>query len=158
MCFLFFSLFLFLFFKLWKYDDTFIGDLENTEQSYIFLLFSCSIMSDSLRPHELQHARLPCPSQLPEFTQTHAHWVGDAIWPSHPLSSPSPPAFNLAQHQGLFKWLSSLHPVTKGLELQLQHLSFQWMFRLISFRIEWFKPHEQYEKKRWWFLLKAWIL
>ena len=67
--------------------------------------FSRSVMSDSLRPHGLQHtAQHPsCPSQLPEPAQTHARRVGDAIQPSHPLSSPSPPAFNLSQHQGLFQ-------------------------------------------------------
>ena len=54
---------------------------------------------------------LPVHHQLPEFTQTHVHWVGDAIQPSHPLSSPSPPAFNLSQHQDLFKWVSSSHQV-----------------------------------------------
>ena len=70
--------------------------------------FSCSVMSDSLQPHGLQHARLPCPSQLPELAQTHVHWVGDAIQSSHPLSSPSPPAFNLSQHQG-FSDESVLH-------------------------------------------------
>ena len=59
--------------------------------------------------------------QLLEFTQTHIHRVGDAIQPSHPLSFPSPPAFNLAQHQGLFQWVSSSHQVTKVLEFQLQH-------------------------------------
>ena len=88
--------------------------------------FSHSVVSDSLCLPGLQHARLPCPSPTPEFTQTHAHWVGDAIQPSHPLSSPSPPAFNLSQHQGLFKWVSSSHQVAKVLELQLQHQSFQW--------------------------------
>ena len=67
--------------------------------------------------------------QLPESTQTHIHWVGDAIQPSHPLLSPSPPAFNLSQHQGLFQWVSSLHQVAKILEFQLQHQSFQWIFR-----------------------------
>ena len=67
---------------------------------------------------------------LPESTQTQVHWVGDAIQPSHPLSSPSPPALNLSQHQGLFKWVSSLHQVAKGLEFQLQHQFFQWMFRV----------------------------
>ena len=67
--------------------------------------------------------------QLLEFTQTHVHWVSDAIQPSHPLSSPSPPAFNLSQHQGLFKWVSSLHQVAKVLEFQLQHQSFQWISR-----------------------------
>ena len=69
---------------------------------------------------------LPVHHQLPEFTQTHAHWVGDAIQPSHPLLSPSPPAPNLSQHQGLFKWVSSPHQVAKVLEFQLQHQSFQW--------------------------------
>ena len=65
---------------------------------------SVSVMSDCLQPHRLQHARLPHPShQLLEFIQTHVHQVGDAIQPSHPLSSPSPPALNLSQHQGLFK-------------------------------------------------------
>ena len=71
--------------------------------------FSRSVMSDSLRPHESQHTRLPCPSQLPEFTQTHVDRVRDAIQPSHPLSSPSPPAPNPSQHQSfpmsqLFAW------------------------------------------------------
>ena len=56
---------------------------------------------------------LPVHHQLPELTQTHVHWVGDAIQPSHPLSSPSPSAFNLSQHQGLFKWVSSSHQVAK---------------------------------------------
>ena len=69
---------------------------------------------------------LPVHHKFPEFTQTHAHRVGDAIQPSHPLSSPSPPAFNLSQHQGLFKWVSSSHQVAKVLEFQLQHQSFQW--------------------------------
>ena len=67
---------------------------------------------------------LPVHHQLPEFTETHVHWVGDAIQPPHPLSSPSPHAFNLSQHQGLFTWVSSLHKVAKVLEFQLQHQSF----------------------------------
>ena len=79
----------------------------------------------------------PIHHQLPELTQIHAHWVGDAIQPFHPLSSPSPPAFNLSQHQGLFKWVSSLHQVAKVLEFQLQHQSFQWYSALISFRMDW---------------------
>ena len=67
--------------------------------------------------------------QLLEFIQTHVHWVGDAIQPSHPLLSPSPPALNPSQHQGLFQWVSSSHQVAKVLEFQLQHQSFQWIFR-----------------------------
>ena len=69
---------------------------------------------------------LPVHHQLPESTQTHVHRVDDAIQPSHPLSSPSPPAINLSQHQGLFKRDNSLHEVAKVLEFQLQHQSFQW--------------------------------
>ena len=66
---------------------------------------------------------LPVHHQLPEFTQTHVHWVSDAIQSSHPLSSPSPPALSLSQHQGLFQWVSSSHQGAKVLEFQLQH---QW--------------------------------
>ena len=68
---------------------------------------------------------LPVHHQLPEFTQTHVHWVGDAIQPSHPLSSPSPPAPNPSQHQSLFQWVNSSHEVAKVLEFQLQQQSFQ---------------------------------
>ena len=66
---------------------------------------------------------------LPEFAQTHVHWVGDAIQPSYPLSPISSLAFNFSQHQGLFQWIGSLHTVAKVLEFQLQHQSFQWIFR-----------------------------
>ena len=69
---------------------------------------------------------LPVHHQLLEFTQTHGHRVGDAIQPSHPLLSSSPPALNLSQHQSLFKWVSSLYQLAKVLEFQLQHQSFQW--------------------------------
>ena len=72
---------------------------------------------------------LPVHQQLPELTQTHVHRVSDAIQPSHPLSSPSPLAFNLSPKQVLFKWVSSSHQVAKVLEFQLQHQSFQWIFR-----------------------------
>ena len=99
--------------------------------------FSCSVLSDSLRPHGLQHARPSCHHQLPEFTQTHVHWVSDAIQSPHLLSPPSPPIPNVSQHQGLFKWVSSSHHMAKGLEFQLQHPSFQWIFGLISFRMDW---------------------
>ena len=84
---------------------------RKNEEMFSSLQFSHSVVSDSLQPHEPQHARPPIHHQLPESTQTHVHWVGDAIQPSHPLSSLSPPAFNLSQHQGLFKWVSSLYQV-----------------------------------------------
>ena len=76
-------------------------------------------------PMDCSTPGLPVHHQLPEPTQTHVHRVIDAIQPSHPLSSPSPPAFNLSHHQDLFQRVSSLHQVAKILELQLQHQSFQ---------------------------------
>ena len=69
-----------------------------------------------------------------EFAQIHVHWVGDAFQPSHPL--PPSSALNLSQHQGLFQWVGSLPQVAEVLELQQQ--SFQWIFRVDSFRIDWF--------------------
>ena len=105
-----------------------IGSISMLQSRFSSVQFSHSVMFNSVRPHGLQHSRPPCPSPTLEFTQTHGHWVGDAIQPSHPLS-PSPVVFNLSQHQGLFKWVSSSHEVAKVLEFQLQHQSFQWMFR-----------------------------
>ena len=77
-------------------------------------------------PMNLSTPGLPVHHQLLESTQTYVYWVSDAIQPSYPLLSPSPPALNLSQQQGLFKWVSSLHQVAKVLEFQLQHQSFQW--------------------------------
>ena len=151
--------------------------------------FSRSVIPTLCRPMDCSTSGFPVHHQLPEPTQTHVHWVGDAIQPSRPLLSPypsafnlsqhqfssfaqlffvtpctaahqaslsitnswslfklisiesvmpsnhlillspSPPAFNLSQHQGLFKWVSSSHQVAKVLEFQLQHPSFQWIFR-----------------------------
>ena len=90
--------------------------------------FSRSV-SDSVIPWTEALWGLPVHHQLLEFTQTHVHWVGDAIQPSNPLPSPSPPTLNLSHHQGLFKWVSSSHQVAKVLEFWLQHQSFQWIFR-----------------------------
>ena len=86
---------------------------------------SCPTLCD---PMDCSMPGFPVHHHLPEFTQTHVHWVSDAIQLSHPLLSPSP-AFNLSQHLGLFQWVSSSHQVIKVLELQLQHQSFQWIFR-----------------------------
>ena len=83
---------------------------------------SCLTLCD---PMNCSAPGLPVHHQLPEFTQTHIHRVGDAIQSSHPLSSPSPPAPNPSQHQSLFQWVNSSHEVTKVLEFQLQHRSFQ---------------------------------
>ena len=84
---------------------------------------SCPTLCD---PMNRSTPGLPVHHKLPEFTQTHAHRVGDAIQPSHPLSSPSPPAPNPSQHQGLFQWVNSSHEMAKVLEFELQHQSFQW--------------------------------
>ena len=84
---------------------------------------SCPILCNPMN-HSMPG--LPVHHQLPEFTQTHVYRIGDAIQPSHPLSSPSPPAPNPSQHQGLFQWVNSSHEVAKVLEFQLQHQSFQW--------------------------------
>ena len=82
---------------------------------------SCPTLCD---PMNRSTPGLPVHHQFPEFTQTHAHRVGDAIQPSHPLLSLSP-APNPSQHQGLFQWVSSSREVSKVLEFQLQHQSFQ---------------------------------
>ena len=91
--------------------------------------FSCSVMSDSLWPLGLQHVRLACPSPTPGVYSNYVRWVGDAIQPSHPLSSLSPLAFNLSQHHDLSKWVSSLYQLAKVLQFQLQHQYFPWIFR-----------------------------
>ena len=101
--------------------------------STVFSLFqfssviqSCVTLCDAL---DCSMPGFPVHHQFPELTQTHVHQVSDAIQPSHPLSSPFPPAFNLFQHQDFFQWVSSSHQVVKILELQLQHQSLQWIFR-----------------------------
>ena len=99
--------------------------------------YSCSVVSDSLWPQDCSMSGFPVHHQFPELTQTHVHWVGDAIQPSHPLSSPSPPVFNLSQPQDLFQWVSSSHQVSKLLEFQLQHQSFPWIFRTDFLRMGW---------------------
>ena len=95
----------------WKYICV---DSSVTEFSSVAQL--CPTLCD---PVNYRPPGLPVHHQLLEFTQTHIHRVGDAIQPSHPLSSPSPPAPNPSQHQGLFQWVNSLHEVAKVLELQL---------------------------------------
>ena len=92
----------------------------------------CSVTQSRLtvcNPMNHSMPGLPVHHEIPEFTQTHVHWVSDAIQLSHPLSSPSPPALNLSQHQGLCKRVTSSHQVAKVLEFQLQHQSFQWTLR-----------------------------
>ena len=103
------------------------------------LLHNCTHLSSAQSlscDHESQYASLPVHHQLPEFTQTHVHWVGDTIQPSHPLSSPSLPALNPSQHQGLFQWVNSSHEV--------KYWSFSFSISpsnehpgLISFTMDW---------------------
>ena len=100
--------------SLYKY----VNQFSSVAQSYLTV---CN-------PMDCSTAGLPVHHQLLELTQTHVHWVGDDIQPSHPLLSPSP-AFSLSQHQGLFQWGSSSHQVARVLEFQLQRQSFQWIFR-----------------------------
>ena len=103
--------------------------------------FSFSSVSQSClihcNPMDCSMPGFPVHHQYPERAQTHVHWVGDAIQPSHPLSFPSPPAFNLSQNQGLCQGVSSSHQVARVLEFLLQHPSFQYS-GLVSFRIDWF--------------------
>ena len=96
---------------------------------------SCLTLCD---PMDCSTPGFPVHHQLPEFTQTHV----EAIQPSHPLSSPSPPAFNLSQHQGPYKWDSCSHKLAKVLEFQLQHQSFQWISNYTKTNTIWFYLYE----------------
>ena len=100
--------------------------IQFSSVQFISVAQSCQTLCD---PMDCSMPGLPVHHQLLELAQTPVHWVGDAIQLSHPLLSPSP-AFNHSQHQGLFQWVSSSHQVANGLEFQLQHQSFQWIFRI----------------------------
>ena len=97
--------------------------VEHSWTGFSSVIQSCPTLGDPMTPGLRVH------HQLLKLAQSRVHKISDAIQPSHPLSSPSPPAFNLSQHQGLFQWVSSLHQVAKVLEFHLQHQSFQWIFR-----------------------------
>ena len=113
--------------------------ISKNETKFTSVQFSHSIMSDSaISWVACSTPGLPVHHWLPELPQIHFNRVSDAIQSSHPLSYPSPPAFNLSQHQDLFQWVSSSHQVAKVLSLQLQHQSFQWIFSDDFFRIDWF--------------------
>ena len=103
-----------------------IVDLAKDSVQFSSVSQSCPTVCDHM---DCSTPGLPVHHQLLEFTQTYVHSVRDAFQLSHPLSSPSPLTLNLSQHQGLFKWVSSSHKVAKVLEFQLQHQSFQWLFR-----------------------------
>ena len=113
--------------------NIFVKALYFTRSTLFFIFSSGSVQLSSVTqscptlcdPMDCSTPGLPVHHQLPEFTQTHVHWDSDTIQPSYPLLPPSPPAFNLSQHQGLFRWVSSSHQVAKVLEFQLQHQSFE---------------------------------
>ena len=111
---------------------------NNRKSYYLFswVQFSCSVMTRPWRPHGMQNARPPCPSPTPKIYSNSCPWFGDDNQSSHSLSSLSPPAFNLSQHQGLFQLVSSSHQEAKVSEFQLQHQSFQWIFRTDSLQDE----------------------
>ena len=102
------------------------GKLGTHSVQFSSVAQSCLNLCDPMNHRTLG---LPVQHQLPESTQTHAHRVGDTIQPSHSLLAPSPPAPNPSQHQGLAQWVNSSHEVTRVLEFQLQHQSFQWTAR-----------------------------
>ena len=110
--------------------------MESFIRNYCSVQFITQWCPTHCDPMDCSTPGLPVHHQLPESTQTHVHWVSDAIQPSHPLSSPSPLTFNLSQHQGVFKWVSSSHQMAKVLEFQLQHQSFWWISVLIFFRMD----------------------
>ena len=115
------------------------GNQENG-RPFSSVQFGRSVMSDSLHPKDCNMPGFPVHHQHSELTQTRVHQVSDTIQLSHPLSSPSPPALNLSQHQNLFQWVSPLHQVAKVLELQFQHQSSNEYSGLISFRMGWLDP------------------
>ena len=104
------------------------GTKQNNFKCITSVAQSCPTLCD---PMDCSTPGFPVHHQLPELTQTHVHHISDAIQPSHPLLSPSPPAFNLSQHQGLFQWVNYSQQVAKVLEFQLKHQCFQWIFKCI---------------------------
>ena len=110
-------------------------------QSLLILILNCCCCSIAKLSHGLQHSRLPCPSLSHGVCSNHVHWVSDAIQPSYPLSSPSPPTFNLAWHQCLFRSVGCSSQVAEVLELQLQLSTSNDYSGLVSFRMDWFDLH-----------------
>ena len=127
----------------WKKDES-ITEKANKEPAVLSCSFCKPLESSTsdlsvwdnccsvtlCNPMDYSTTGFPVLHYLPEFAQTHVHWVSKAIQPSHPLSPPSSLVLNLSQHHDLFQWVSSLHQVAEVLELQLQRQSFQWMLRV----------------------------
>ena len=110
-----------------------LGQMWNFTRVFLQAVICCSVVQSCLSLCDPLHCNtpgFPVHHRLLEFSQAHVHWVSNAIQPSHPLLSPSPPAFSLSQHQSLFQWVGSSHWIAKVLELQLRHQSFQWICRV----------------------------
>ena len=124
-----------------KYKFILVYNFSNRDSNNLFnkLQFSSVAQSCLILCDPVNHSTpgLSVHHQLPESTQTHVHWVGDAIQPSHPLSSPCPLDPNPSQHQGLFQWVNSSHEVAKVLEFQLHIIPSKEIPGLISFRMDW---------------------
>ena len=118
--------------------STFEHQNSHIQKEIFMLLFNHQVMSNSLRPHGLQHTRPPCPQHLLEFAQVHVHCIGEAIQPSHPLLPSSPSVFNLSQLQSLFQLISSLHQVAKVRNFSFSISPSNGYSGLISFEIDWF--------------------
>ena len=106
-------------------------------KSSLIVQFSRSVVSNYLQPLDCSTPGFPVHHQLPELAQILVHWVSNAIQPSRPLSSPSPPAFNFSQNQGLFQWVSSSHQMAKVLSFSFSISPSNEYSRLISFTIDW---------------------
>ena len=110
----------------WLLKDNYIINSSSWGRESVQFTSVAQLCPTLCNPMNYSLPGLPVHHQFPEFTQTHVLWVADAIQPSHPLSSPSPPALNLSHHQDLFQWVNSSHEVAKVLGFQLQHQPFQW--------------------------------
>ena len=111
---------------------TWLKSPESQRDFFFFFFFCCSVAQSCPTLWDTTDCSMPGFPMLncvPQLGQTHVHWVSDAIQPCHPLSPPSSLAVSLSQHQRLLQWVSSSHQVAKVLALQLQHQSFQWIFR-----------------------------
>ena len=109
-----------------EFISIFLAQTLKAINQFISVTQSCLTLCD---PMDCSTPGLPVHHRVLELAQSHVHRVSDVVQPSHPLSYPSPPIFNLSQHQGLFKWVSSLHQMAKVWEFQLQRQSFQWILR-----------------------------
>ena len=120
-----------------QFEGLYVRDVFTVWIRSFSVQFSCSVVSTLCNPMDCSTPGLPVHHQLLDLAQTHAHWVSHAIQPSHPLSSPSPPAFNLSQNKGLFKWVNSSHQVAKCWSFTFRISPSNEYSGLLSFRMNW---------------------